>query len=166
MQRRKDRVANFFPTLVMQPMLLLQFSRSIVQTYLMKYKDRETIGRKIGRSKILDKRVPVDVRFDCKEHYTSTSSQLSDGVSTAAWKPRQFVASMELVCMIDASKIFIPTSNLLTLQLLSLRLHYFIVTVQVCKLYTDIAIFIVGSRSVFMLLSLVGVSKREVVHFN
>ena len=53
----------------MQPMSLLQFRRSIAQTYIMKYKGRETIGRPVGRSKALDKRVPADVRFDGQEHY-------------------------------------------------------------------------------------------------
>ena len=57
------------PAYNIQPMSLLLFRRSIVQTYIMKYSRRETVGRPVGRSRSLDKRVPADVRFDGRDHY-------------------------------------------------------------------------------------------------
>ncbi len=57
------------PACDLQSMSLLEFRRSIVQTYVMKYKGRENIGRPIGRCHALDKRVPAEARFDGMKHY-------------------------------------------------------------------------------------------------
>ena len=57
------------PAHAIQPMSLLQFRRSIVQSYVVKYRSRVNIGRPVGRSRPLDKRVPTDARFDGKDHY-------------------------------------------------------------------------------------------------
>jgi len=52
-----------------QPMSLLQFRRSIVQTYVMKYRTRPDLGRPAGRSRSLNDRLPGDVRYDGLHHY-------------------------------------------------------------------------------------------------
>ena len=57
------------PAHVQQPLSLLQFRRSIVHTYVMKYRSRPDIGRPVGRSRCLDERLPTDVRYDGLHHY-------------------------------------------------------------------------------------------------
>lgn len=52
-----------------QPMSLLQFRRSVVQVYALKYKSRSTTGRLVGRSRALDERVPAEARFDGHNHF-------------------------------------------------------------------------------------------------
>lgn len=52
-----------------QPLSLLQFRRSIIQTYVMKYRLRPDLGRPVGRSRSLSERLPTDVRYDRLHHY-------------------------------------------------------------------------------------------------
>jgi len=51
---------------------LLSFRRSVVQTYLQKYSQRDvTLGRPQGRNLSFEKRVPKEVREDHVDHHQS-----------------------------------------------------------------------------------------------
>ncbi|KAK1171474.1 piggyBac transposable element-derived protein 3-like [Acipenser oxyrinchus oxyrinchus] len=47
---------------------LLDFRREVVKTYILSYASRPAIGRQMGKPQLLDKRVPLSVRRDGKEH--------------------------------------------------------------------------------------------------
>ncbi|MGH0141672.1 UNVERIFIED_CONTAM: hypothetical protein FKN15_045034 [Acipenser sinensis] len=57
---------------------LLDFRREVVKTYILSYASRPAIGPQMGKPQLLDKRVPLSVRRDGKEH-------LVDGIE----KPRR-----------------------------------------------------------------------------
>lgn len=52
-----------------QPLDLLDFRRQIVQVYFMRFSQRDTIGRPLGRVRALHQRVPDAVRRDRLDHF-------------------------------------------------------------------------------------------------
>ena len=55
-------------------MTLVQFRREIAMCYIMKYRNRNEIGRPPGRPQAISRRVPIEVRFDGTNHFIGTTS--------------------------------------------------------------------------------------------